>query len=350
MDATLIQYFLSMLLADQSFIQGLMDLILKSTIVIVMTALAAFALRDRLANGSVHLLWVNSLFCIALLPFANLVIGQLPAVVGASTAINLLTIHPNSSAVVTNVSQYSNEFFVVSYLLVCALVATRILRSASCLRRLEKESIVVSDSKLLERVSLLCAELGISREVSLRLSRDVDSPLSYGLFTVGVNLSVVGILRAVVVTVCHSVIVVVGVALIAGAITVGIGLIRIVYVRHLRHFAVRTVVGIVPHAVAVAITVAVIPDSVVVLILLASVDNHLTVAVLRLNPDAHAPSVGYRGLVDGCKTDCEAGHQGGEVGARPHPTLVLGQRRGDLGPGGEGLHRQERVHAVPVVK
>ncbi|HJO11631.1 MAG TPA: hypothetical protein QGI39_06285, partial [Gammaproteobacteria bacterium] len=68
---------LSIALVGQSFAQELLDLLVKSTVIVGLTYTIAQIFRSKLSNNGTHLLWLTCLFCVAFLPLAGATISTL---------------------------------------------------------------------------------------------------------------------------------------------------------------------------------------------------------------------------------------------------------------------------------
>ncbi|MDA0281224.1 MAG: hypothetical protein O3C29_12460 [Proteobacteria bacterium] len=69
---------LIVILGDQPLLQYSLDLLLKSSIIIGLTYLIAKVFRHTLSNNSSHLLWMNSMLCVALLPLGMFILSSFP--------------------------------------------------------------------------------------------------------------------------------------------------------------------------------------------------------------------------------------------------------------------------------
>ena len=59
---------LSVALMGKPFVLELLDLLVKSSLIVGLTLAVTRPFRSKLSNNSSHLLWLNCLLCIALLP------------------------------------------------------------------------------------------------------------------------------------------------------------------------------------------------------------------------------------------------------------------------------------------
>jgi len=173
--------FLTTKLFDQPFLQQLLDLLLKSSIILVITFALAKALRQKISNSSSHLLWLNGLLCIALLPFAGTLLGFFSNSLLDAGPITIINVLPGQKVAATTSAISANTVFATLYLLVVAVLLFRLMFSAISLKRLNDTSVVQSDTKLINQLSEISTNLGISRTISLKFSHKTNSPMSFGL-------------------------------------------------------------------------------------------------------------------------------------------------------------------------
>ena len=83
---------LSIALVGQSFAQELLDLLVKSTVIVGLTYTIAQIFRSKLSNNGTHLLWLTCLFCVAFLPLAGATISTLTSSFVGQSAFNIITV------------------------------------------------------------------------------------------------------------------------------------------------------------------------------------------------------------------------------------------------------------------
>jgi TonB family protein len=161
---------------------ALADLLLKSALILIAFILLDKLIGHKLNSNSRYLLWLNALFCLAVLPFLPTLVSYAAPGTVASDAWFEITVTP------TNVAAASSGTFNASWLLIlyvvpaCWLMAkmgTALYR----LRGLRQASKLVAESSAIALLTDLKTQLGISRKIELRLGRGIDTPLSFGLLT-----------------------------------------------------------------------------------------------------------------------------------------------------------------------
>lgn len=172
---------LSATLVGQPFVQGILDLLVKSTVIIGLTFVIVRLFRPILSNNGSHLLWLNCLFCIALLPFASTAIGSLTASLIGQETFTMITVRTgiaesNGMALVS-----VNLVFGALYILASLGFLIRLLLSAMGLRRISNSARLVSTGRTADQLACASEKLGIARSVLLKFSDDVNSPMSFGL-------------------------------------------------------------------------------------------------------------------------------------------------------------------------
>lgn len=180
----------SSFLATVPFLQYLLDLLLKSSIIIGLSYLVATVFRRRLSNNGLHLLWLNCMLCIGLLPFALVFMPSLPVAFFGNEPLTVITIGLASAAPLEAEAQGGRSLLSVFYASVAGLLLLRLLFSAKALQRINRGARICDDGQLLLLLGTICKSLGISRRVSIKLSADIPSPMSFGLFKPSVILPV----------------------------------------------------------------------------------------------------------------------------------------------------------------
>ena len=169
-------------LAGMPFLQYLLDLLLKSSLVIAMTYLIATAFRRHISNNGSHLLWLNCMLCVALLPLAVVFLAAFPASLLEVGPISVITIDSVSTSSAEAAGQSSHLLSGIIYSTIVALLLMRLLFSARALRKIDNDACYCADKTILKQLQRLCDSLGISRAVTVKFSEDIASPMSFGLF------------------------------------------------------------------------------------------------------------------------------------------------------------------------
>ncbi len=174
------------------------DLLLKSALLIALTAGALYCSRKFFKSSGRHLFWANAILSIALLPFLPQFSSLGADPVDAATsplqsapAFELITLSAVATEApdVTLASPATNEFLqylplilLALYLLPCIYLLGRLGYSAWFIWRVRTHSSAESDLELVIRLHHLKQHFDVSRPVVLKFSEHVESPISFGLF------------------------------------------------------------------------------------------------------------------------------------------------------------------------
>ncbi|HDZ09782.1 M56 family metallopeptidase [Pseudohongiella sp.] len=164
-------------------LQLLLDNLVKSV-----GLLCAFVLIDRLigrrlGSASRHLVWLNALLCLALLPWLPALTAWWPDSAGAGgmvTPVSLieLTVRPDMSP---GTFMQAGTVLLVAYLLPLSLLLGRLIVALYKSRQLFQMADPNIDAVTLKLLQKLKPALGVSRRVQVRISAAIDSPVSFGL-------------------------------------------------------------------------------------------------------------------------------------------------------------------------
>lgn len=181
MDTFSLLELLSASLIGQPFAQGILDLFVKSSIIIGLTFAIARLFRPVLSNNGSHLLWLNCLLCIAVLPFASTAISALTASVVGQETITIITVQGEIAESTGTSMVTANLVFSVAYLVIALGFLIRLLLSAIGLRRISNAATLVSAGKIADQLAIVSEKLKLNRIVLLKFSDLVNSPMSFGL-------------------------------------------------------------------------------------------------------------------------------------------------------------------------
>lgn len=181
MDTFSLLELLSASLIGQPFAQGILDLFVKSSIIIGLTFAIVRLFRPVLSNNGSHLLWLNCLLCIAVLPFASTAISALTASVVGQETITIITVQGEIAESTGTSMVTANLVFSVAYLVIALGFLIRLLLSAIGLRRISNAATLVSAGKPADQLAIVSEKLKLNRIVLLKFSDLVNSPMSFGL-------------------------------------------------------------------------------------------------------------------------------------------------------------------------
>ncbi len=178
---------LGTMLYQYPVLQQAMDLTIKSIVVLTIFALLDATIGRRISSTNRHLLWLNGLLCLAILPFmpAMLSLMQGGAAGNASPAVLFeLSVYATQLQAESGVGTGTVLLLtlLLIYLLPVVLLLARLLFAMYGLRRICQHAEPVSEATLLSRVKELRQQLAVSRRVTLSISDRLESPVSFGLF------------------------------------------------------------------------------------------------------------------------------------------------------------------------
>lgn len=162
------------------------DITIKSIVLITIFLMIDKVVGRKLNNTSRHLLWLNGLFCLAVLPFIPFMLTFWQLLWPANTA---LAAQGAWFELPVYASQFTNPWslnwgvvVVVVYLAAAVALLSRLLLATHRLATLRRQSLAATEKKLLTHLAELQHRLNISRKVTLAISTTIESPISYGLF------------------------------------------------------------------------------------------------------------------------------------------------------------------------
>tara|TARA_R110002072_G_scaffold303107_2_gene493815 strand:- start:92321 stop:93757 length:1437 start_codon:yes stop_codon:yes gene_type:complete len=174
---------LAILLHQFPLLQLMIDLAIKSIVLLTVFVIMDTALGKRITSTSRHLLWLNSLFCllllllipVTLLIFDNPATGQV-----APDVLFELSVYPASlQSADMGIPGWG---LLLLYLIPALVLLARLLVALRSIRRLSRQSRLPEGGMPEARLAVLRKQLRITRRVSLRISDDIESPVSFGLF------------------------------------------------------------------------------------------------------------------------------------------------------------------------
>ncbi len=155
------------------------DLLIKSLAILAIFFVLDVLFRNRLNSSSRHLLWLNALACLALMPLLPMLINVSAPQYSPPLALLSFTVLP--------VQQLSTGgmnwglLLLGLYLLPAVLLSTRTVMALMRLGRIRSNSEIVDNSEQVDQLQKIRQQLGVRRRVILRYSNQVNSPVSFGL-------------------------------------------------------------------------------------------------------------------------------------------------------------------------
>ncbi len=173
---------LSTLMVGQAFLQYLLDLLFKSSLIVGLTYLIATLLRGNLSNNSSHLLWLNCLLCVAFLPFAAAILSVFSAGLLDSGPITVIKVLPSSTVAAAATTTVSTDILAASlYGAIAGLLLLKLGFSALALKRINDSAFYCTEKMIIQLAQKIAVELEVSRTVTVKFSEEIASPMSFGL-------------------------------------------------------------------------------------------------------------------------------------------------------------------------
>jgi TonB family protein len=159
----------------------LLDMLLKSTVLLLVFIGIGFLSGRYSSSHSRHLLWFFAFASLALLPLLPQLNALVTAETNPATALFYVTVLPLS---VTPETAVNWELMLISaYFLPFTWLLLRLLTAMLRLRIIRRDSLPVQDKQLLALLQTIRQQMGITREVQLCYSNHIESPISFGLFS-----------------------------------------------------------------------------------------------------------------------------------------------------------------------
>ena len=159
----------------------LFSLLIKTLLVLGLTAILAFSLRRHISSSTAHLIWLSGLLVVALIPLVALFQNAISSEGSGFAGVTLLTISPAMQASPVAEGLPSGSILLGLYLLVAFSGIATLAYAARCLQQLNRLAIPAAKAELISEFEQLCEQLRIEKPVSLLISDDIESPISYGL-------------------------------------------------------------------------------------------------------------------------------------------------------------------------
>lgn len=170
------------LIAGESFLQYSLDLLIKSFVIIGFTYLIAFTFREKISNNGAHLLWLNSMLCVAVLPLAMASFSSVALPLLNTAPVTVFAVDVSPTAHIEVSSHESAALFGFVYAAIAAVLVLRLMLSAIALQRIDADAQYCLNETILKQIVSISNALDISRRVVVKTSKDVASPMSFGLF------------------------------------------------------------------------------------------------------------------------------------------------------------------------
>lgn len=159
---------------------AMFNLLIKSTLVILVTGGIAVSIARKTSSHRKHLLWLNSVLCLAILLFLQALFGS--SLPGLDDAPHLFVLSVTPGAIDAVVTESSTTTPVTVLLLIpTLLLLLRMFVSVMRVLGISRRSEPLTDGQIAQLLKEKCVQLGISRPVRLRSSGEVHSPFSFGI-------------------------------------------------------------------------------------------------------------------------------------------------------------------------
>lgn len=171
---------LALVMSNSPVLSLLLDMLIKSSAVLMVFGLLCFALRRKLSDSSRHLLWLNSLLCLALLPLLPSLLAWMSPVSAMSPPLIQLTV---ARVAAESLPTFNWDIWILAlYLVPATLLLLRLGIGVMKLVQMRQKSEFIDSPSLLKVLEESRHRLGISRRIELRISDEVKSPVSFGLW------------------------------------------------------------------------------------------------------------------------------------------------------------------------
>lgn len=167
------------------------DWLIKSGFLVLVAIGIGWIFRPILNPASRHLLWLNVLLCLALIPLlspsGNPTLNQAEA----NAAYEIITLSFTATEVTGNLSPagpesadsgYWIQLILSGYLLVSVALLAQILIAALRIQRINQSATPIADLAFIKKLNEKRRQLKITRPVQVKFSDDITSPISFGLF------------------------------------------------------------------------------------------------------------------------------------------------------------------------
>lgn len=175
------------LLAENSILLVGVDLLAKSTVVLLFTLLVSRLVKaESFGSRSQHLLWLTGLTCVALVPLVSAIPGFLSIEPRFQAAILTLPAPINSGAISQAgfFSSFSfNSLLTLAYLAPCLLLLSRMVFAVVSVFSIGSRALANTNRQTLDVAKKVAKKLDVSRPFRILQSEKVTSPFSFGIFT-----------------------------------------------------------------------------------------------------------------------------------------------------------------------
>lgn len=162
--------------------QWLLNLLFESLLILApIAALTSFA-KSRLSSASTHLLWCAGLIAIAMLPLVPILFSWAPNAASTTNGLTVFTVTANSAQLSDSSAQILAPLVTALYSIVAFALLLSLSKSWWHLRNLDALASACNDLDCQQLFSKLVEDKEIRRPVQLKISRAVNSPVSYGLW------------------------------------------------------------------------------------------------------------------------------------------------------------------------
>jgi len=177
---------IAQLMVDNPILPLGFDWLIKSLMILGFTLCVCRVVKgESLSSSNRHLLWIYSIFCLALIPFADLTIGEFStakASIGNVFTFTVVGEYP-VEPILTTASEYSiADILLYAYMVPVGLLLLRILIAIIAVLRIGKQASPVSNDEIDRIAKSIANKLELSRRVTVKQSREICSPFSFGLF------------------------------------------------------------------------------------------------------------------------------------------------------------------------
>ncbi len=174
--------FLDALIIQNQELQYLLNVLLKSFLILGVLLVVFHKTRHRVSSTFAHGLLLTGLICVAILPFAPTLMSVLPSQLQETGSLNVFTITAGNTGTEQDTGGILASLIVGLYGIVVASLLLKLTVSFLQLMRIHAQSQALEEPESVKRFNNTKNQLQIQRHVNLRRSKKISSPVSYGFF------------------------------------------------------------------------------------------------------------------------------------------------------------------------
>ena len=163
---------------------GWANIVAKSTLIIAVPVVISLIAKYRRNSQLKHLIWLQALIGVALIPLLTPVLSQLGESWLANRSLITINVSPVDSPtdMLTNFGiDWSLSWYSIFYLIPTIILGLRLISAYSRVRRIAEAATVCTNPEAKKILNQIVAKIGIKASVELKYSGQTSSPFSFGL-------------------------------------------------------------------------------------------------------------------------------------------------------------------------